>query len=43
MSQWSQISEEELENIVEEIRTITPNIGERRLILSTLRFTHIGV
>ena len=31
-SHWSEISEEELEDIVREIRILTPNIGERRLL-----------
>ena len=41
-SQWSQISEVELENTVKEIRTLTPNIGERRLV-GALRCRHIRV
>lgn len=41
-SQWSEISEEELDNVVREIRTLTPNIGERRL-MGALRCRHIRV
>ena len=42
ISQWSQISDEELDNIVGEIRRLTPNIGERRLV-GALRCRHIRV
>ena len=31
-SQWSQMSMEELEDVVKDIRKLTPNIGERRLM-----------
>ena len=41
-SQWSQIFEEELENMVKEIRTLTPNIGECRLV-GAIRCGHIRV
>ena len=41
-SQWSEISEEELEDTVREIRILTPNIGERRL-LGALRCRDIRV
>ena len=41
-SQWSEISEEELEDIGREIRILTPNIGERRL-LGALRCRDIRV
>eukprot|EP00794_Sanderia_malayensis_P001565 gene1565-1725_t len=32
LPEWSQLSDEELDGVVQEIRTLTPNIGERRLV-----------